>query len=249
LDIARIIEIYNIVRDLETEALPFLKEKDFVNAGFKAAHVLGIDPQKMVHDTVSKSLNLVMGTGDADAIGRILSEKVPSIANLFQDFMKKNIDKEGFTRSLQTNAQNALNEFTQTQYNMKIPREQIWTFIYVAIVFICFTKVYELCRAAHDEAKAMAEYRTRIEQITNESIREIKANRQHMEDMVNQYFTKHLTAFSTCIDSMNAALLADDPDGYLSANADLQELFGRKTTFRTMDEFNELMGSDESFKL
>ena len=70
-----------------------------------------------------------------------------------------------------------------------------------------------------------------------------------MERLVDKYLGKHLDAFEAGAEAMDSSLLADDADGYIAANANLQRLLGREQQFHNQEEFEDLMASDDVFKL
>jgi len=48
---------------------------------------------------------------------------------------------------------------------------------------------------------------------------------------------------------MDQALISNDIDGYLTGNAEIQESLGYLPRFRTQQEFDDLMASDDNFVL
>lgn len=113
----------------------------------------------------------------------------------------------------------------------------------------CFAGAFEIYEAAaHDAALAKA-HRMEIEQLAAESIAQLKAQRAEMDALVNEYLYGRLLPFEESVAAMDKAILENDDDGYIAANAELWELFGREAQYRTASEFDDLMLSDDAFRL
>lgn len=112
--------------------------------------------------------------------------------------------------------------------------------------FAAAYKVYE--RAAQDAALAY-EHRLEIERLANEAIAELEKQRNEMESFVESYLLDRLEPFTRGISAMNQAILDDDDDAYIAANAGLWQLFGREAQYKTAEEFDDLMLSEDTFKL
>ena len=76
--------------------------------------------------------------------------------------------------------------------------------------------------------------------------------RQYRRDMsrdVENYLATHDELFNRAFDAMDQALISNDIDGYLTGNAEIQESLGYLPRFRTQQEFDDLMASDDNFVL
>lgn len=111
------------------------------------------------------------------------------------------------------------------------------------------TSVYKELSSALKSAKLAHEQRIIVEQRCAESIRMIKEYRKEMEEMVSNYLSDHIKTFNACFASMDEAIIANDVDGFIKGNSELQKVLGRKPQFNSFNEFDALMNSDEPFKL
>ena len=118
-----------------------------------------------------------------------------------------------------------------------------------AVAFAALTAAYKMVRQAEKEMQVARERRIEIEDACNESIALICQYRQEMEYVVNNYLSEKLETFEKGFEAMDKAILEDDTDGYISGNAAIQEILGYKAQFRSQEEFDDLMDSDEAFKL
>lgn len=112
-----------------------------------------------------------------------------------------------------------------------------------------FAAAYKIYAKAAKDAELARERRIKIERLANESIAQLQAEREEMERFVDACLLDKLQPFSEGITAMDQAVIDSDDDGYIAANAQLWELFGRKAQYATADEFDDLMQSDEVFRL
>lgn len=112
--------------------------------------------------------------------------------------------------------------------------------------FAAAYRVYE--RAAQDAASAR-ERRLEIERLANESIAELKRQRNEMEHFVESYLLDRLEPFNEGMKAMVGAVLDDSDAEYIAANAGLWRLFGREAQYETVEEFDALMCSEDVFRL
>ena len=64
-----------------------------------------------------------------------------------------------------------------------------------------------------------------------------------------RYFAKHLAAFDTAFRAMDRAILEQDSDGFIHANAQLQQVLEYEPQFSSQQEFDDLMNDGDSFRL
>lgn len=112
-----------------------------------------------------------------------------------------------------------------------------------------FTGAYKIYERAAGDVELARERRIEIERLVDEAIDELKKQRDEMECFVETYMLNKLEPFSNSIYAMNEAILDDDDDQYIAANTELWELFGRSSQYESAEEFDDLMLSDEVFKL
>ena len=71
--------------------------------------------------------------------------------------------------------------------------------------------------------------------------------RVEAEQRVSEYMNEHLDAFQSGFAAMDQAILANDPDGYIAGNVQIQQMLGAEIQFTNQEEFDALMDSDEDF--
>ena len=106
----------------------------------------------------------------------------------------------------------------------------------------------ELSTALHDYELAKEE-RIRVERECAEAVELIRQYRRDMSRDVENYLATHDELFNRAFDAMDQALISNDIDGYLAGNAEIQESLGYLPRFRTQQEFDDLMASDDNFVL
>lgn len=115
--------------------------------------------------------------------------------------------------------------------------------------FMTAVSVYEDMRSAVDEYRMAVEQRKIVEAQCAEAIEKIYEYRSEMNENVERYLSEHLDTFNNGFAQMDKAIVEGDIHGYVSGNVKIQELLGKEIQFRTAEEFDDLMLSDENFKL
>lgn len=110
-------------------------------------------------------------------------------------------------------------------------------------------KVIEICKTSISEYQEAKEERLRIQQECDEHIIILTEYRNEMEKCVSSCLATNITVFDKAFDQMNEAILNNDSDTYIDANAKIQKQLGKDMQFHSQDEFDGLMGSDDDFKL
>ena len=100
---------------------------------------------------------------------------------------------------------------------------------------------------ALDDLRLAHESRMRVEAECQRSIEMIRAYRMEAEQRVSEYMNEHLDAFQSGFAAMDQAILANDPDGYIAGNVQIQQMLGAEIQCTKQEEFDALMDSDEDF--
>lgn len=100
---------------------------------------------------------------------------------------------------------------------------------------------------ALNDLRLARESRMRVEAECQRSIEMIRAYRMEAEQRVSEYMNEHLDAFQRGFAAMDQAILANDPDGYIAGNVQIQQMLGAEIQFTNQEEFDALMDSDEDF--
>lgn len=115
--------------------------------------------------------------------------------------------------------------------------------------FMAAVSVFEDMKSAVDEYHLAVEQRKIVEAQCAEAIERIYEYRREMNENVERYLSEHLSTFNDSFAQMDKAIVEGDIHGYVSGNVKIQELLGKELQFRTAEEFDDLMLSDENFKL
>lgn len=105
-----------------------------------------------------------------------------------------------------------------------------------------------LTQAIRDYRLAKQE-RIAVEAECAQIVEQIRAWRQQLNEQSERYFSGHLDTFDTAFHAMDGAILEQDGDGFIEANAQLQQALGYEPRFRSQAEFDDLMSRDDSLQL
>lgn len=109
--------------------------------------------------------------------------------------------------------------------------------------------IYEELSAALHDYELAKEERIRVERECAEAVELIRQYRRDMSRDVENYLATRDELCNRAFDAMDQALISNDIDGYLAGNAEIQESLGYLPRFRTQQEFDDLMASDDNFVL
>ena len=109
--------------------------------------------------------------------------------------------------------------------------------------------VYETLSKSIKDYQFAREQRILIEVECDEAVQLIEKYRAEMNLMIEEYLKDYWTQFDEGISAMDAAILNNDSEGFITSNAQIQEILGRKPQFRNQKEFDALMSSEEAFTL
>lgn len=118
-----------------------------------------------------------------------------------------------------------------------------------SVGYMAAVAVYQELATSLKEYELAKEERKRIEAECAEAVILIREYREDMIASYEQYFTEHLTDFKNGMDAMDQAITEGDVDGFLASNAQIQSALGHTIQFTSQQEFDDLMLSDEDFKL
>ena len=99
-----------------------------------------------------------------------------------------------------------------------------------------------------DQKEAKCE-RIRIEQTTLENTATIIECRENMYHLMEDCFAEYIVAFDDGFNRMDEAILSNDPDAYIDGNLKIQKQLGKDMQFHSQSEFDDLMSSDDDFRL
>ncbi len=104
---------------------------------------------------------------------------------------------------------------------------------------------YKILTDSLNEAKRAREERIRIERECAEMKKTLEECRLRLEEKIDKYLQEKREFFCRTFSEIKQALDIGDVDGYIDSMNKITESFGKKPLYRNMDEFNQLMESDE----
>ena len=112
-----------------------------------------------------------------------------------------------------------------------------------------YKKIIKIFQEAVSDYQAAKEERIRIQKECEEHIQILTEYRNEIETVVSVYLVDNISVFDAAFDEMDEAILNNDSDAYIDANAKIQNQLGKDMQFHSQDEFDGLMGSDDDFML
>ena len=111
-------------------------------------------------------------------------------------------------------------------------------------------KVVKTLKESIEDYNEAKEERIRIQKECEEHIQILTDYRKEIENNISAYFIDNLTVFDEAFIDMDEAILNNDSDAFIEANAKIQSQLGKDDMqFHSQDEFDGLMSSDDDFKL
>ena len=110
-------------------------------------------------------------------------------------------------------------------------------------------KVIKTIRQSVSEYNEAIEDRIRIQKECEVHIQILSEYREAIENEVSGYLISNITAFDNAFMQMDEAVLNNDSDSFINANSKIQKQLGKDMQFNSQNEFDDLMTSDEDFKL
>lgn len=110
-------------------------------------------------------------------------------------------------------------------------------------------KVIKNCKESVEEYKEAREDRIRIQKECDEHIQILTEYRNDIESEVSEYLVTNMSVFDEAFSMMDEAILNNDSDAYIDANSRIQKQLGKEIQFDSQAGFNDLMASDDDFKL
>nr|WP_308612658.1 hypothetical protein [uncultured Dialister sp.] len=130
-----------------------------------------------------------------------------------------------------------------------IPLPVIGSLIGGMVGYMLSGRVFTALSGALASAKLARNERIRIERECGESIRRIQGYRRQLDEIMEKYFKENRKVFDEALGDMVWGLKLGDADGYIHGAGKIIQQLGGKVSFRNMDEFDELMKSDDIIKL
>ncbi|MCH5256163.1 MAG: hypothetical protein J1D87_02675 [Lachnospiraceae bacterium] len=160
----------------------------------------------------------------------------------------------GFLAAAEEQKKSIIEKLPNGQADWDVGKYGVETAISVAkigtpIGFIAATiGVYDEINKALKDLKMATEERVRIEQECAARIEVIRENRKAMEDMVTNYLFDKMSVFTQAFSTMDQAVTENDIDAFILGNNMIQTELSGKSMFGSMEEFDELMMTEDTLE-
>lgn len=225
----------------------------------RAAQAVGVeDVDAYVQGKIAQALNAGLGEAfdeqQASALAHALAGVYAPVGRALVEFARGKTDARALRSTLDEICRSNTDQMQRLLQNALGINDELADYIAArcgayTVTLLCFAAALKICQAAARDARIAREQRIEIERMCNEAIAQLKAQRKEGDALLSAYMFDQLTPFANGIAAIDRAIIDNDDDGYIAANAELWKLFGRESQYRTADEFNDLMLSDEAFKL
>ncbi len=222
----------------------------------KIAKAFGIsDLAEFTSGKIAAALSEQIGEENAKKLASIIVSIGIFVAKNVSDYVKGNLSPNDLVNNLDglyADKTGMLIDVVKSSFAIELPpgtEKLLARYSLDALAVYCFITAYKIYEKASDDARIAHENRLVIERRCRESVAGYERYHLEMETLVDKYLGTRIDFFESGINAMDSAILADDADGYIAANASLQESLGRHQQFHTQKEFDDLMGSDDVFKL
>ncbi len=125
----------------------------------------------------------------------------------------------------------------------------VWTMSADVVAYRALTEVYKELQKALEDERLAYERRRAIEAECAETVASITRYRMEMERVISEYLHDHYDTFETGFAAMDKAIMEEDTDGYIIGNSAIQKALGYHVRFTSMEEFDDIMMSDDTFIL
>jgi len=90
--------------------------------------------------------------------------------------------------------------------------------------------------------------RKHLEEMCLHLIPKIKQDRVELESKFNEYFSKRSKTFTDAFNNLDEAIIESNPDKFISGLETINNQFGKTLQFKTFNEFDSFMESNEAFE-
>ena len=232
---------------------------DLQEAAKKLGEAVGVDDidkfvKAQINEALSDGLAQAFDKKESAAIAALFAKQCKPVMSLVVQLAQGKMSAADFLAALNKinfSMVEDLQPILEKMLNLSSESSQILAdkFGPYLISVYCFAAAYKIYQSAARDAKLARERRLEIERLSNEAIAQLRAERAEMNALVDGYLLDRLMPFSEGIAAMDDAILENDDDGFIRANAELWELFGRNAQYHSAEEFDDLMLSDEAFRL
>jgi hypothetical protein len=225
-------------------------EKIFDDESFKpelatCAKSIGTVVKKYYHQEIDSDeliVALVKWSGMIPLVKRFVDAAAQGDDNLASTLQQVDAVKYKAAQAIDFLGQHGIKENTQI-HGISINLSGVMISFYAAMA------AYREVEKSAEEYAAAQDERIALERESHAFIQMLEAYRAEMNDWVNRYLSKHISVFRDSFAVMDRAILENDADRFIQGNADIQRILNYDVQFTNQQEFDDLMDSDEPFKL
>lgn len=250
-------------------ALAFFEESALDAAGKQAQMDLGAKLAKTAKEIISLTVKLAGGTISLDkyisglgstGFAKVMGDMGAAAGiNIDPDFINMAFQAAG-SEKVQAAVKNIGSRISVKSFvhpmapasqtaapgGMALPMASV---AWMAVSAAAFTAAFGITSKYVKDAHLEREKRIEIEKERDEAVALIIADREKMNELMSQYLSENLSIFEKGFCDMDMAMVSGDQDGFIRANEQLQRCLGHEQQFSNQEEFDDLMMSDEAFKL
>ncbi|MQM72062.1 MAG: hypothetical protein DUD26_08935 [Eubacteriaceae bacterium] len=242
--------IINYLREQATKMDNPHYEKIFDDESFKpelatCAKSIGTVVKKYYHQEIDSDeliVALVKWSGMIPLVKRFVDAAAQGDDNLASTLQQVDAVKYKAAQAVNLLGQHGIKENTQI-HGISINLSGVMISFYAAMA------AYREVEKSAEEYAAAQDERIALERESHAFIQMLEAYRAEMNDWVNRYLSKHISVFRDSFAVMDRAILENDADRFIQGNADIQRILNYDVQFTNQLEFDDLMDSDEPFKL
>lgn len=209
------------------------------------AKSIGTVVKKYYHREIDSDeliVTLVEGSGMIPLVKRFVDAAAQGDDNLASTLQQVDAVKYKAAQAIDFLGQHGIKENTQI-HGISINLSGVMISFYAAMA------AYREVEKSAEEYAAAQDERIALERESHAFIQMLEAYRAEMNDWVNRYLSKHISVFRDSFAVMDRAILENDADRFIQGNADIQRILNYDVQFTNQQEFDDLMDSDEPFKL
>lgn len=210
--------------------------------------------ESKIHSFIDSSKDETLRSLNEDGFSELLADTALNVGALVKKYFDKEISILELLSMLGETGVRDISSTLISAYDIDVDgiREMAYEISKensLIISYAAFSEAYKVLMSALNDATIQHEHRIKIEKECEKTISMIKEYRKKMQDSITRYFEKNLSTFEHGFAMMDKAIQDNDSDGYIKGNTEIQEALGYYSQFRNQKEFDDLMDSDEAFKL
>ncbi|MBR1419021.1 MAG: hypothetical protein IJ576_08670, partial [Synergistaceae bacterium] len=202
----------------------------------------------VLQQTFSKSSNqLIQSLTKSNIVGGTIAA-IMTFGSTVSSFAAGDISTEDFILELGDKGAGFLSGSAGAAIGqMAIPIPVVGAAIGSLIGYALSSEYYSQLVNAIKASQFAHERRIRIERECEEAIKAMQEYRAEFEKFAARWFADYAKSFKSAFDEMDRALFADDINGFIAGANSITLKLGGKPAFKNMNEFENIMLSDEVF--